>query len=234
MGLRTIFKKYSSAEKAFRKQIKLITGVNPVQLEYYQLAFTHKSVSESNHNERLEFLGDAILNSIVSKYLYKTFEDKDEGQLTQLRSRLVSRSHLNQLALELGISDLVDLRKSVKIQNSSIPGNTLEALIGAIYLDKGIRSAHSFVVNILISEKTDFENILNTTVNFKSKLLEYCQKEKIDLHYRVKSDTKKEKPFYKATVVIEGKEMLSGKGTSKKKAEQEAAKATFNHLINTP
>ena len=232
MRIFSFLKKKSSSDKLLIEQLRDKIGVLPSNLSLYKTALTHKSISEEEHNERLEFLGDAILNSIVSEYLYKNFKNKDEGNLTKIRSRVVSRVNLNAVALKMGIESLIEFRKSLVLENSSLPGNALEAIIGAIYLYKGLKKAETFIVDKLINQYSEIDTIINTQINFKSQLLEWCQKEKRILSYLVsKKKTDGYQPFYEAVVIIDGIQYESGQGTSKKKAEQQAAKVSFEQLL---
>ncbi|MFT3752643.1 MAG: ribonuclease III [Paludibacter sp.] len=173
-----------------------ILGFYPDKIEYYQLAVRHKSVSittENGHqlsNERLEFLGDAVLNSVVTDILYHRYENQREGFLTNTRSKIVKRDSLNQLAMEIGLDKLVKVTKYVNAHtNNNIYGNALEALMGAIYLDYGYKKCKLFVEQRLIRSFGDLDKVAENEVNFKSKLIEWCQKNRVEPEFILISET---------------------------------------------
>ncbi|NVJ46140.1 MAG: ribonuclease III, partial [Cytophagia bacterium] len=182
--IKSVFISYSKEDKALIASIKMITGSKPFNLKPYKIATQHTSVAKSlrtgfkESNERLEYLGDAVLSVVVAEYLFKRFPFKDEGFLTELRSRIVSRDSLNNVARTIGVPQIVKFDRKRKTPNShkSLYGNTLEALIGAVYLDRGFKYSSRFILKKLIKPHFDLEEIINTTKNYKSKLIEWTQK----------------------------------------------------------
>jgi len=184
------------------------------------------------NNERLEFLGDAILDAIVADILYKKFEHKKEGFLTSTRSRIVQRETLNKLAVELGIDKLIISSTRNLAHNTNIYGDALEALIGAIYLDQGYRVAKRFVFETLIKQHLNIDNVLKSEVDFKSRLIEWGQKNKVDVLFEVTnvSYDAQNNPVFISCVKVSGVEIGSGKGYSKKESHQMAAKVALKKL----
>ncbi len=231
--LKRYTKKYSKDDKRLAASIKMIVGSKPFNIKPYQIATQHTSVAKSikkgvkESNERLEYLGDAVLGMAVADYLFKKYPFKDEGFLTELRSRIVSRESLNQVAIKIGIPQIVQFDRKRKTANShkSLYGNTLEALVGAIYIDKGYRKAERFIVKKLLMPHYDLEEIINTTKNYKSKLIEWTQKNsKIPAFEHVETKDKRTHKEFIVQVSIDEKPIAKGHGLSKKKAEQDAAR----------
>ena len=175
---------YLSNEKHFYEAIKNIFGFYPENIFLYKLAFRHKSQSEvllngmRVSNERLEFLGDTVLSTVVADHLFRMFPFKDEGFLTEMRSKIVSRAQLNKLSLRLGIDQLIIHTQEKNNVYRSIKGDAFEAIIGAIYLDKGFEFTRKVLINRVIKNNFDLNELIATDVNFKSKLIEWAQKEK--------------------------------------------------------
>lgn len=184
------------------------------------------------NNERLEFLGDAILDAIVADILYKKFEHKKEGFLTSTRSRIVQRETLNKLAVELGLDKLIISSTRNLAHNTNIYGDALEALIGAIYLDQGYRVAKKFVFETLIKQHLNIDNVLKSEVDFKSRLIEWGQKNKVEVNFEVTdaSYDAQNNPVFISCVRVAGVEIGSGKGYSKKESHQMAAKVAIRKL----
>ncbi len=229
-----VFGSRSGADKEFRKQLKHVLGFKPGNLEFYIRAFTHKSASQEikegfrDSNERLEFLGDAILDSIVANYFFQRFPFEEEGFLTQVKAKMVNRGHLNKLAMQLGMNHL--LRANIQGDSKTIYGDAFEALIGAIYLDKGFKATEQFVIRKVINPLVDVEELITTETNFKSLVLEYCQKNKLSIGYHLKQ-MGSDQPYYEATIMINNKPYTTGKGKSKKRAEQYAAKHYYEQHL---
>ena len=225
-------------EKVFYNIIKKITGVCPLDLSYYELAFQHSSLMlrDQNgfplNNERLEFLGDAVLGTTIALDLFNKFPDKDEGFLTIIRSRIVSRNNLNAIALEMGIDNLIQTKPPNKIDNTHIPGDALEALIGAIYLDLGNRTASKFIREKILSEQIDLTEILEKDTNFKSHLVEWAQKYKYEINYVTEefSNPLHNRKTFKAKVYVNEELFGEGKGNTKKEAQQNAACKSFDTI----
>ncbi|NDW19667.1 ribonuclease III [Dysgonomonas sp. 216] len=215
-----------------------ILGFYPYNITLYEQALLHKSSSiklkdgKWINNERLEFLGDAILDAIVADIVFKQFEYKKEGFLTNLRSKIVQRDTLNKLALELGLDKLIKSSTKNTTHKTHMYGNALEALIGAIYLDQGYRVAKSFVYEKLILELLNLETVVKHEVNFKSRLIEWSQKNKIDIcfeliEYFVDSDNN---PIFQTAVIIYDRQAGVGTGYSKKESQQNASKMALNRI----
>jgi ribonuclease III, bacterial len=222
---------------------KKVLGFYPDKIEYYQLAVRHKSVSlvtESGHslsNERLEFLGDAVLNSVVTDILYHRYENQREGFLTNTRSKIVKRDSLNQLAVEIGLDKLVKVTKYVNAHtNNNIYGNALEALMGAIYLDYGYKKCKLFVEQRLIRTFVDLDKVAENEVNFKSKLIEWCQKNRLEPEFVLVSETlsSSNKHIFESELIISGRTICKATGASKKESQQQASHIALDLIQNQP
>jgi ribonuclease III len=219
-------------ERKFKAALKNTLGISPKNISLYVQAFRHNSIAKEikegvkDSNERLEYLGDAILNAIIAEYLFRKFPYKDEGFLTKMRSKIVSRNHLNQLALKLGLNKFLLQTGDPGFKHSSINGDAFEALIGAIYIDKGFSFAQKFVLNRILKFHVDVEKILLTETDFKSKLIEWSQRERHEVRFAVieENGSGYEKQFVIAAIVA-GKATAQAQHFSKKKAEQLSAEA---------
>lgn len=209
-----------------------VLGFYPDKIAYYQLAVRHKSVSiptDEGHllsNERLEFLGDAVLGSVVTDILYHKYTDQREGFLTNTRSKIVKRDALNLLALNIGLDKLVRVTKYVnKNTNNNIYGNALEALVGAIYLDFGYKKCKFFIQRCIENKYIDLEKAAEDEVNFKSKLIEWSQKHHFPLEFVLINDTliNANKHEFRIRLLMNQKEICEGIGSSKKESQQNAA-----------
>ena len=232
----------------FRKEKELfsslynIIGFYPHDISYYKLALMHKSVMKRNakgkpvNNERLEFLGDAILDAIVGDIVYQHFPGKREGFLTNTRSKLVQRDTLNKLAQEMGINQLILSSGHSSSHNSYMGGNAFEALVGAIYLDRGYDACMRFMNKRILAQMINIDKVAYKEVNFKSKLIEWSQKNKVRLSYQqiVQEKDKSGNPIFEFKVIIEGVEGCSGRGFSKKESQQLASKLTLDMLRKKP
>lgn len=229
-------------DKEQYKNLRELLGFTPDNLELYTLAMTHRSASQllpdgnRNHanNERLEYLGDAVLETVVSHYLFTEFPDETEGELTQMRSRIVNRGMLNEISRRMGIDNyLVKGDNNNKTQKHVI-GNALEALIGAIYLDKGYEFTQRFVLEAILGRYVDMNDIMNTETDFKSRLIEWCQKSKRSIRFNTVMDKEStaKVPNFKSRIIIDGIELGHGHGNSKKEAEQKASWAVSQILGN--
>ena len=215
-----------------------ILGFYPDRIDLYKEAMTHRSSSIRSkkgkwvNNERLEFLGDAILDAIVADILYKKFENKKEGFLTSTRSRIVQRDTLNKIAVELGLDKIIVSSTRNLAHNTNIYGDALEALIGAIYLDQGYRVAKKFVFETLIKEHINIDKVLKSEVDFKSRLIEWGQKNRIDVRFEVidSSYDNQNNPVFVSCVKVGEVEIGTGKGYSKKESHQKAAKMAIKKL----
>lgn len=222
----------SSREKTLRKQVKSIIGVSPSNISIYRLAFLHSSAGKEiegiNHkesNERLEFLGDSVLGMVTANYLYRKFPFKDEGFLTEIRSRIVSRESLNNLGRKIGLKAMIehDFNGNIPLNRMSIFGDTLEALIGAIYLDKGFSFVEKFIVNKILLLHFDIDEIIENNPNFKSIIFEYCQKEGKEIKFDTQEVIRNKNKEFVSIVYIQNEKLAEGVAFAKKKAEQIAA-----------
>ena len=229
-------------EKELFSSLYSILGFYPQNIEYYKMALMHKSVAKRNakgkpvNNERLEFLGDAILDAVVGDIVYRHFEGKREGFLTNTRSKLVQRDTLNKLAQEMGINQLILSAGHNNTHNSYVGGNAFEALVGAIYLDRGYNYCMKFMQKQILQKLINIDKVAYKEVNFKSKLIEWTQKNKVRLDFKLISQGKDNtgSPTFNYKTLIEGLEGASGLGYSKKESQQNAAKETLQRLKREP
>ena len=212
-------------------------GFKPKKIELYRQAFVHKSVAKKNtqglklSNERLEFLGDSVISTIVSEYLFEKFPDKNEGYLTQMRSKIVSRKSLNSLGEKIGLEPFVKYLKG-NFPYKSLLGNVFEALFGAIYLDKGYKKAKEVFIECILEHYIDLENLEANNIDYKSQLLIYCQKNKLSLEFKtIKEESAKGSIHFTMGAFINGE--LKGQSTdlSKRSAEQAAAEIVSQEFI---
>jgi ribonuclease III len=233
--LSQLFASESPKDKQLKKAVASIIGESPKNLNLYRLAFMHASAAKTTaiegfkeSNERLEFLGDSVIGMVVAEYLFKKYPYRDEGFLTDIRSRIVSRDSLNILAKKLGINHLIEfeVQRRQVVARTSMYGDAMEALIGAIYLDKGFRFVRKFILKKLLSSYFDVETIVQTTSNHKSLLLEWAQKENKSLSWAIEESGQQHNKEFTAKVFLDdAPEPLSqGHGHSKKKAEQDASR----------
>lgn len=231
----------------FRKEKELylslykILGFFPKDIHYYKQALMHKSIMRREkgkpiNNERLEFLGDAILGAVVGHIVYIHFDGKREGFLTNTRSKIVQRETLNKLARELGITDLILSSGHSSSHNSYLGGNAFEALVGAIYLDKGYKACMQFVEKRILGNFINIDKVAYKEVNFKSKLIEWSQKNRVNIDFKVVEEKKVEggSPMFVYQVLIEGIEGGIGRGYTKKESQQQASKITLERLRREP
>lgn len=219
-----------------------ILGFYPHNIEYYKMALMHKSIARRNakgkpvNNERLEFLGDAVLDAVVGDIVYRHFEGKREGFLTNTRSKLVQRETLGKLAHEMGLDKLILSAGHSSSHNSYMGGNAFEALVGAIYLDRGYSACMRFMQKQILSQLINIDKVAYKEVNFKSKLIEWGQKNRVNIEFKLLSQTKEDggSPVFEYQAVIEGIECGKGKGYSKKESQQLASKETLQRLRREP
>ena len=229
-------------EKELRQQLRQVIGFYPNNISHYKLALTHKSSGQRNekgrplHNERLEFLGDAMLDATVGHIVFEHFDRKPEGFLTNTRSKLVSRESLGKLANEMGLTELIQSNGQQRSHNSYMAGNAFEALVGAIYLDQGYDAVMRFLKKRILAKMVNIDKVAYKEVNFKSKLLEWTQKNRVKMDYQMLKQTTDEKgsPVFGYMVRIEGVEGGKGQGFSKKEAQQVASKETLQRLRREP
>jgi len=222
------------SDKDLRHAIKNIFGFRPGNIFLYRLAFTHRSASQETigdlriNNERLEFLGDAILDAVTADFLFRTFPAKDEGFLTEMRSKLVSRAQLNKLSQKMGIDNLIQLENSSSGVFRSFKGDAFEALIGAIYLDKGFAFTRKIILKRVMDHYIDLNELVNQEVNFKSKVIEWAQKEKKQLSFNVLEEIGSGyRKQYLVELLVEGQPVSKGQDYSIKGAEQNASEKAW-------
>jgi ribonuclease III len=236
-----ILKLYTSNHRKELKALKNILGFVPGNYALYRLALRHKSVASDisnkgikNSNERLEFLGDAILGSVVAEVLFKKFPFKDEGFLTEMRSKIVNRAHLNQLSKKIGIAEMIDYDAKINNmgnKNSSLFGDAFEAMIGAIYLDKGYEFTRRLIIHRIILPHVDIDHLEQTESNYKSRLLEWAQKEGKEINFELLDEKSSgQSRLFTVRVLINGEEKGKGQDFSKKNAEKNAAEKACAEL----
>ncbi len=229
-------KLFNSIKKEDQKIIKAILflfGFEPVNINLYKLALLHKSKNKNESNERLEYLGDAVLNLIVAEYLFKKYPFKDEGFLTKIRSKIVSRESLNNLGRKVGLKELINFKNVNEYSKNynSIYGDALEAIIGAVYLDVGFEYCQEYIVKNIIIPYYNFDELVNKTHNFKSKILEWSQKEKKLIKFSTKKIIlKNNSSQFESILIIENKEISKGFGSNKKSAEKDASRLACEKL----
>jgi ribonuclease-3 len=237
--IRKITGSYSEKDEEFFILMKNILGYKPKNIAFYQEAFTHSSLRKTNEQgfplnyERLEFLGDAILGSVIANYLYKKLPTADEGTLTQMRSKIVSREHLNELGRDLALKKFVDSSTSNQTFGDNIYGNLFEAFIGAIHLDKGYSFCEKFIYRNVIEPYVDLERLVGKISSYKSFLIEWCQKNKKKIKYQIYEDTGNDViKHFSVKLSIDDQLLAKGRATSKKKAEEIASKRAYYKLRN--
>ncbi|MDB2415583.1 ribonuclease III [bacterium] len=226
--IKNLFKPKTTYEK---KLINVI-GYSPNDINLFYEALTHRSIKNSpKHNERLEYLGDAIFGSVIAEMLYNAFPDQDEGFLTQTRSKIVSRKTLNKLALDIQLNTLLKHQAS---SNRSIYGNALEALIGAIFLDKGYAFTAKFIEDKLIEPHINLQQLVKKVVSYKGIILEWGQANKKQIKFRlIDSFGKDHEKTYEVMIMIDNKNKGRAVGTSIKRAEEQAAKEAYKELTHS-
>lgn len=224
--IRNIFSK----DKKFISSLRNLLGFFPQNLAIYHLAFRHRSTASEHpsgvklSNERLEYLGDAILGAVIAELLFKKFPYREEGFLTEMRSRIVNREHLNRLALKLGIDHFMNGSIDPSAKNRSAYGDAFEALIGAVYLDRGYDATRKLIVNRFVRHHVDLESIENQDTNFKSRLINWAQRERKAIQFELLEEIDNGgKRLLRVRVLVDDEEMARGEDFSKKRAEQIAA-----------
>jgi ribonuclease-3 len=226
-----------TSDKQLKQAIKSILGYKPGNIYLYHLAFLHKSATQETNtgirinNERLEFLGDAILDAVAADYLFKTFPTRDEGFLTEMRSKIVSRAMLNKLSQKMGIDQLIQIDNASSGTFRSCNGDAFEALIGAIYLDKGYDYTRKILLDRVISRYFDMDELVNHEVNFKSKIIEWAQREKKQTLFTVVNEVGSGyKKQYIVELLVNGVAIARGQDYSIKGAEQNAAEKSWQKI----
>ncbi|WP_339893415.1 ribonuclease III [uncultured Algibacter sp.] len=218
----------------FFMELTKILGFKPKNVKYFRKAFTHRSMNTKDtkgnpfNYERLEFLGDAMLSSVIASHLYLEVPSGDEGYLTKMRSKVVSREHLNELGKDLKLINLVESKIPAGQFGDNIHGNLFEALVGAIFLDRGYKYCEKFIFKRVIIPYVDIETLEGRVISYKSLLIEWCQKEKKTFGYNVYEDTGNDDVrHFSVKLSIDDKVISKARATSKKKAEEKASKRAF-------
>lgn len=236
--LKKIFSKktprLSNADGIFFENIKALIGTNPKNLSYYKKSFTHRSSSTVDENgnlisyERLEFLGDSVLSTIIATHLYNQVPTGDEGYLTKMRSKIVSRQHLNELGKDLNLLKYLDTKLPKKNFGENVYGNIFEALIGAIYLDLGFTACEKFIHKKVIIPYVDIPRLEGKVISYKSLIIEWCQKNKKKIEFNTFSDDHIQgEKLFAVHLIIDGIVIAKSRDTSKKKAEEKSAQRAF-------
>jgi ribonuclease-3 len=229
---------YIPDKREFGSRLKKILGFSPGNLKLYEIAFIHRSATfilpdgKKVNNERLEYLGDAVLDAILSDYLFEIFPDASEGFMTKIRSRIVNREVLNQLAVSMGINEILISNVSSVHPTKNLYGDALEALIGSVFLDKGFKKTKKLFIRNVFNRYLDLNMIVNTDTDYKSLVFEWVQKHKSNLlfTYNEEYDFHLKKSVFSTILSIDKEELGEGHGASKKEAEQEAARQVWIKL----
>jgi len=229
---------YLVDKREFSSRLKKILGFRPGNLRLYEIAFIHRSASftlpdgKKVNNERLEYLGDAVLDAILSDFLFEKFPDANEGFLTKIRSRIVNRDILNQLAVSMGINKILISNVSSSHPTKNLYGDAFEALIGSVFLDKGFKKTKKLFLNNVLNKYLDLNVIVSTDTDYKSLVFEWVQKNKSNLifTYNEEYDFNLKKSVFSTILFIDKEELGEGHGSSKKEAEQEAASKAWKRL----
>ncbi len=240
MPFSRIYKLYFSPNRTYIRSLENLLGFVPGNLRLYRMAFRHRSVAvelkngTKNSNERLEFLGDAILGSVVAEILFKMYPYKDEGFLTEMRSKIVSRANLNQLAKRLGLDEHIEYDNRMIGHNNkqgSLLGDTFEAMIGAVYMDKGYNFTRNFLINRIIKPHIDIHTLELTETNFKSKIIEWCQRHGKDISFEIIANEEGENSkLFTIQISVDGENCAIGRDYNKKNAEKLAAEKACEYL----
>lgn len=232
--IRNIIESRSEEDLQLYHELKKLLNFSPRKINHYKKAFTHRSVQMLDKKgipinyERLEFLGDSILGSVIAAYLYKKVPKGTEGYLTQMRSKIVSREHLNELGKDLNLIQFVKSNIDQANVGDNIHGNIFEALIGAIYLDKGYNFCQKFIYNKVIVPYVDIEKLEGKITSYKGLIIEWCQKQKKKYNFDTYEDTGNEPvKHFSVRISIDGMQVAKGRATSKKKAEEQASKRVY-------
>lgn len=229
-----LYNQYLSSDREFARRVRNTVGFTPKNLGIFKLAFYHKSNNNEKdsiqNNERLEFLGDAILSTIIAEYLFKKYPSSDEGFLTKMRSKIVKRTTLNHIADEMGLDMLLMEYNNTRLSRSML-GNALEALVGAIYLERGYTQTRDFVINSILRRYLDIHRLETYDDNYKSQLLEWCQKNGREVDYKILQKYKLDKrDRFRVAVFVDGTQVAIGEDFNKKNAEQIASEQAIQQL----
>lgn len=229
-----IFSRFFKKNGDFFIKIENLLGFSPKNIQFYEEAFTHPSVKQSKGDssvsyERLEFLGDAVLGVIIAHYLYKEAPLQNEGYLTKMRAKMVQRNYLNQIGKELKLQQLLKTDNKLYQLGENLNGNLFEALVGAIYLDRGYKKATEFINRVLIDSHTSMKDWEGKIISHKSLMVEWSQKNRKTISFETQEDKeyKSNTRYFICNLLVNGKTFAKGRDTSKKRAEEKAAKRAF-------
>ncbi|RMA66098.1 ribonuclease III [Ulvibacter antarcticus] len=236
-SIRNIFNSRTEKDENFFLEVKRIIGFKPKDISIYEKAFTHRSTNEKNtkgqpqNYERMEFLGDAMLSSVIAAHLFKKVPGGNEGYLTKMRSKVVSREHLNELGRDLKLIRYVRTTIPIEQFGGNIHGNVFESLVGAIYLDRGYKYCEKFIGKRVIKPYVDIQKLEGKVISYKSLFIEWCQKHKKNFKFSVYEDTGNDAlKHFAVKLQLENKVVGKARATSKKKAEESAAKRAYYKL----
>ena len=232
--IRRTYNYYFSKEKDLARKLNNVLGFTPRHLNLFKMAFYHRSMNNDDHyaynNERLEYLGDSVLSTVVAEYLFHKYPTKDEGFLTKMRSKIVKRKTLNDIADQMGLDVILSDYSQGKLSHSML-GNAMEALVGALYIEMGYKKTSDYIIKKILMHFLDIHQLEHRDDNHKSALLEWCQKSGKDVNFILLEKTKFDKrDFFRIAVVVNGKEMGTAEDFNKKSAEQMASKLTIAML----
>ena len=234
-----LFRTVPSEHRTVMAAIRGMTGLRPNDPGIYLAAFRRKVRTDANQRsanmryERLEYLGDAVLGVLMAEYLYEKYPNGDEGYLTSMRSKVVSRKALNRIAEKMGIPQWMDMgrsRNGRQGQTSSVPGNTLEALVGAVYIDRGWNAARYFVHRRMLDPYVNFDKVETEVISYKSLLIEHIQKQRKTFRFDVIDEDGKDRNRFSVAFFVDDEEVATGSGQSKKSAEEAASRAAAKVL----
>lgn len=237
--IRNILNSRSFRGGNFFMELTKIMGFKPRNISHYKRAFTHRSLNKKDEKgnainfERMEFLGDAMLSAVIASHLFREVPGGNEGYLTKMRSKIVSRKHLNELGRDLNLIKYIQTNIPIEQFGVNIHGNLFEALIGAIYLDRGYRYCRKFIFERVINPYVDIEQLEGTVISYKGLMIEWCQKEKKDFSFEIYEDTGvDEQKHFAVKLRIDDRVVAKARATSKKKGEEKASKRAFYALQN--
>ena len=232
--IKNIFKRGSEKNISLTLSLKKIIGFKPGKCVYYEKAFTHRSTNRIDElgnpisYERLEFLGDSVLSAVIAHYLFDKTPGEDEGYLTKMRSKVVSREHLNEIGKELELSSLMYTKIPLSQFGENIHGNLFEALTGAVFLDKGYNTCERFIYKTVIHPHINIESLEGKIISYKSFIIEWCQKEKKTFYFEGIEDSGKDQlKHFSVKLRINGRTVAKARATSKKKSEEKVSKRAY-------
>lgn len=237
MSLLSYIRYHFSKDRDFVASLRNLLGYTPDNLAVYHLAFRHRSTAEEHpsgiklSNERLEYLGDAVLGAVIAELLFKKFPFREEGFLTEMRSRIVNREHLNRLSMKLGINRFVESSIDPGAKTRSAYGDAFEALIGAVYIDQGYEVTRKIILNRIVRHHIDLETMETADTNFKSRLINWAQRERKSIAFELLDEVENGgKRLLRVRLLVDGTEVSRGEDYSKKRAEQIAAERAIQAL----